>query len=126
MPLNDGKLLRLRVAVPARKLIGGTAQEALWVAIRNLKTFTTRELAFAASTDTLVIQPVVADRYLRRLRDAGYVALHRDAVAKSETWRLVPRMNTGPKPPMLMQVALVFDRNQKMVLDGPHSEEIVL
>lgn len=126
MPVNHGKMLRLRVPVPTRNLVGGTAQEALWVTIRSLKTFTTRELAIVASTDTLVIQPDVADRYLRRLRDAGYLTLQRDAVAKSDSWRLLPRMNTGPKPPMLVQVSLVFDRNKRTVLDGPHSEEIVL
>lgn len=126
MPVTPGKCLRLRVKEPVRALHGGTAQENLWVAIRNMKTFSTTEVAYAASTDKLKVTEDVAVRYLRRLRDAGYLTCALDAVSKATSWRLVPRMNTGPKPPMLLQVSLVFDRNLREVTDGPHSEECVL
>ncbi|MGL5166667.1 MAG: hypothetical protein ACRC9K_12345 [Afipia sp.] len=126
MALNHGKDLRLRVKVPVRDLLGGTAQENLWIAIRNLKSFTTTEVAFAASTDKLKVTDDVAMRYLRRLRDAGYLKLVLNLTSEDSNWRLVPRMNTGPKPPMMLQVNLVFDRNQGLVQDGPHSEECVL
>lgn len=126
MTYRQGTLMNLKVPVPQRKLAGGSAQENLWTAIRNLKSFTPAELAFAATTDTLKISETVAMRYLRRLRDAGYLTCVRDAVTKADAWRLVPRMNTGPQPPMMMQVTLLFDRNSKMILDGPHSEEVVL
>ena len=65
--------------------------------------------------------------YLRRLRDAGYVMLQRDATSRAaERWRLVPKMNTGPLAPMLMQVTLTFDRNSRRVFDGPHCAEVLL
>ena len=121
-----GTSINLRAAVPQRKLGGDTAQEHLWVAIRSLKRFSLAEVARAASTDTLVISEATALRYLRLLHDGGYLTIMRDAVAKTDEWRLVPRMNTGPKPPMLIQVSVVFDRNRVAVMGELNSAEVVL
>lgn len=126
MPLNEGKQLRLRVLPPSRKLVGGSVQENLWNAIRSLKSFTTTEAAFAATTDVLKIDDALAERYLGMLRDAGYLTVHHDTATHSKRWRLIPKMNTGAMPPMLMQITLTFDRNQKLVFDGPHASEVVL
>lgn len=127
MPVGHNEHIRLKIKPPERELRGGTTEECLWTAIRNLKTFTLPELAFAASTDKLLISAESTDLYLRRLRDAGYVTLLRDAAARaSERWRLVPKMNTGPRAPMLIQVTLTFDRNSRRVFDGPHSVEVLV
>lgn len=127
MPVGRNEHIRLRVMPPHRVLRGGTAEECLWTAMRALKTFTLPEVAFAASTDTLTVSQEIAELYLRRLRDAGYVMLQRDATSRAaERWRLVPKMNTGPLAPMLMQVTLTFDRNSRRVFDGPHCAEVLL
>lgn len=126
MPVTDGKQLRLRVTTPCRKLVGGSAQENLWNAIRSLKSFTTAEVAYAATTDVLKVTEAVAERYLGKLRDAGYLTVHHDPASRSKRWRLLPKMNTGAMPPMLVQITLTFDRNRKLVLDGPHAAEVVL
>lgn len=126
MPLNEGKQLRLRVLPPSRKLVGGSVQENLWNAIRSLKSFTTTEAAYAATTDVLKIDDAVAERYLGMLRDAGYLTVHHDTTAHTKRWRLPAAMNTGALPPMLMQITLTFDRNLKVVRDGPHAAEVVL
>lgn len=126
MPVNEGKQLRLRVLPPYRKLQGGSVQENLWNAIRSLKSFSTTEAAFAATTDQLKIDDATAERYFGMLRDAGYLAVQHDTLSHTKRWRLLPKMNTGALPPMLMQITLTFDRNRKMVQHGPHAAEVVL
>ncbi len=127
MPVGRNEHIRLKVKPPERELRSGTTEECLWTAIRNLKTFTLPELAFTASTDKLPVSAESTELYVRRLRDAGYVTLLRDPAARSsDRWRLVPKMNTGPRPPMLIQVSLTFDRNSRRVFDGPHAVELLV
>lgn len=103
-----------------------TIEGNLWTAIRALQSFSTKDVALQASTDDLWITEAVAEQHLRRLRDAGYVVAVRDLASRSSTWRLVPRMNTGPKPPLFLQVRLIFDRNLRRGTEGPFSEEAML
>lgn len=127
MPVGHNEHIRLiKVKPPERELHGGTVEECLWTAMRSLKSFAVPELAFSASTDKLRITEEIAGVYLRRLRDAGYVTFHKDATGGQDRWRLVPKMNTGPRAPMFMQITLTFDRNSRRVFDGPHCAEVLL
>lgn len=86
----------------------GTAN--MWRTMRILGTFSARELAVSASTETCVIKENTAARYLRYLCDAGY--LHN----QKGLYRFLPSMHTGPKPPMIQNVKRVWDQNLKKVM----------
>ena len=86
----------------------GTAN--MWRTMRILGTFSARELAVSASTETCVIKEDTAAKYLRHLHDAGY--LHNI----KGRYRFLPSMHTGPKPPMIQRVKRVWDQNLKKVM----------
>lgn len=101
-----------------------TGQEQMWRALRNLGAATYPELALAASTDEVVVDPVAAKTYLKMLVKAGYLVAMAQARPNVPTlWRLKPSMNTGPLPPLVMRTKLVWDQNEGRVVGEPRLEE---
>lgn len=98
---------------------GGSQQEHLWNAARSLRSFTLKELFFAATTDDVVIEPESATRYLRWLRDAGYFAVEITPRPRTETWRLKVAMNSGPLPPLPLEVTMLWDCNSRKLINPP-------
>lgn len=98
---------------------GGSQQEHLWNAARSLKIFTLRELFFAATTDDVKIDRKSAERYLRLLRDAGYFAVEITPRPRTETWRLKVAMNSGPLPPLPLEVTMLWDCNSRKLINPP-------
>jgi len=86
----------------------GTAN--MWRTMRILGTFSARELAVSASTDTCVIAESTAASYIRHLCDAGYIRKGK------YLFRFITAMYTGPKPPMVQRVKRVWDQNLKKVM----------
>jgi hypothetical protein len=111
---------RTLYAVPATRR-GASAPETtrerierhLWTAMRGLATFSTAELAAAASTDELRIDRHTAADYIRRLADAGAVidARPRREGVNSGTWRLRKIADTGPLPPRVVKLKVLADAN---------------
>lgn len=94
-----------------------TRQEQMWRAMRALAQFDYRELAFAASTDTVAVSPVAARDYIARLSHAGYLTTVRAAKPGTPAiWRLRPAMNTGPLAPLVMRTKFVWDANRQAVM----------
>ena len=102
----------------------GQIQQQLWTAMRTLPVFGVRELALAASTDTLSIKPRTAEEYVRRLTKAGVLTVV-DAYAKgkpgatgarSGTWRLKRAANSGPLAPKVFRATFVFDANRRAII----------
>jgi hypothetical protein len=123
MPVRDRQAVRLRIEVP-ETAPERRAEHNLWTAMRSLKRFTPQELLFAASTDELKISEPAMCRYLLRLRAAGLLAVQRNAALKSDSWFLKPGANTGPKPPRVIQLTMVWDDNSRIpVGDKIVSEE---
>jgi hypothetical protein len=116
--INVYKLLKKPKAAPRLRedgsVIKATTQEALWAAMRALKKFTTRELAYAATTDD-EIPAKTAQRYVNQLADAGYFTIHGLGNKPKEYW-LKPAMNTGPRPPSILVTEAVWDRNLKQIV----------
>lgn len=94
-------------------IIPPTAQEQLWRAMRNLKTFGLSELVFAARTDEVAPGYQTAKRYVCRLTSAGYL-LGLPTRGKM-LYRLKPSMDTGPKPPEARKLSaeLIWDPNKR-------------
>lgn len=101
------------------------AQDRLWRAIRTLRQFTQRELAFAATMDEPV--PLSTARwYANKLLEAGYlVEQPRSARNVAPVYRLKPGMNTGPKAPHVLEVQAVWDPNLGKIMGEPLAEEAV-
>lgn len=101
--------------------LAGTAQEQLWRAMRSLKLFGTRELAYAATVDR-VIPLKTAQRYVNELSRAGYLTAQNPRGAKRPAlYRLKPSMNTGPLPPSVLVTEAVWDRNLKTIVGEPQA-----
>ena len=97
-------------------VIARTAQECLWTSIRSLVTFTTRDLAFAATVDRPV-RLKTAQRYVNELARAGYLTAHHPhGSRRPAVYRLKPAMNTGPQPPSVLVTEQVWDRNLKKIV----------
>jgi len=111
---------------PARAPI--TAREAMWNAMRALRTFTARELAVSASTEERPVSLRSANLYIQRLAQAGVLqtitpperaAGRIGRVPRGATagvWRLARPADTGPQAPRLCNAGFVFDPNSNRVL----------
>lgn len=97
-------------------------QDQLWRAMRALKSFNARELAFAATTPDCRVPVQTALRYCAELVRAGYlVRVGKLGSHAGIVFRLKPGMNTGPLSPVILRVDTIYDRNLKRVI-GPASE----
>ncbi|OYY88794.1 MAG: hypothetical protein B7Y61_01030 [Rhizobiales bacterium 35-66-30] len=99
-----------------------TGQEQMWRAMRVLGTFGIPELAHAASTDLVPVNPVAAEHYVKHLAHAGYLhCVEEKHRISASTWRLKPSANTGPLPPLVMRTKFVWDQNQRVVKGDPEN-----
>jgi hypothetical protein len=97
-----------------RGLHGGTArQQALWTAIRGLRSFSVPELALSASTEELPIGLQLAVEYVQHLARAGYLRETGTLPRQRQTklYALVVARNTGPRAPILHRSEPAFDLN---------------
>lgn len=102
----------------------GKVFQNLWNAMRQLRQFTARELAFAATTEDLTVKEKTARAYLLRLSKAGIVVKIAPAnprLGTLATWRLMPRANTGPRAPAVTREG-VFDVNLQCLVNVTPSE----
>ena len=87
-------------------VIQGRGQENMWRTLRTLNhTVGYFELSALASTDEHPVSPNAARDYLGNLHHAGYV----NKVA--DKYHLLPKKNTGPRPPMIQRTKQVYDPN---------------
>jgi hypothetical protein len=109
--------------------IFSTQTEQVWTAIRALKTFGLAELVYAATTDDVKVTAAFARRYLHRLTVGGYLAVAQPHAGRhrKQIWRLVPKNNTGPKPPVPYRVTVMWDQNLNVEIgDYPIAEEVAI
>lgn len=95
-------------------------EQNMWTAMRQLKSFTPRDLAAHATTDETPVPLEAAQEYCRSLMGAEYLAVVRKAVpGKTEPiYRLTK--NTGPRAPREKRVRAVIDANteETIVIGG--------
>jgi hypothetical protein len=108
----------------------GLAQEQMWRVLRMLgRAVTCHELALHASTRDVPVSIDDAARYMEQLTRAGYVI--RSVVCRSMSTAIPPAYrlvsNTGPRPPMLVQLTGLFDPNHgRVVWTSPMNEEVAI
>lgn len=83
-----------------------SAQQEMWVAIKVLKTFSSRDLALATEHEDYA-----ASRYAKCLRKHGYLILHKRGKAGRHTYRYVPKMYTGFYAPFMTKKNNLYDIN---------------
>ncbi|WP_279480307.1 hypothetical protein [Aureimonas sp. SK2] len=121
------RLLKRPVTAPSLKADGtpshlGRAQAQIWNVMRSPMArhgITVVDLALFASTEVVPIARSTAQRYADRLEAAGYLLVGK---ASPKTYRLKPDMNTGPKPPAVIEARMIFDRNRGAIV-GPMAAE---
>jgi len=88
--------------------------------------FTYRDLLHWGQTDETPISVNTAKSYIQMLRAAGYlIQVDPGKPGTPATWRLDPRMNTGPQAPMILRAKLVFDPNRQEVIGPAEAEEVL-
>lgn len=113
--VNDTGNLAPRLTADGKPLI--EARDQMWRTMKMLSSFTSVDLAAAASTEECAVSPVDAKDYCKHLHKAGYLTLlrHPSPTAKA-VYRLLPSMNTGPHAPKVQRTKLVFDPNRQEVM----------
>lgn len=127
---RDNGIEAPRVNRSGHVVTNGLAHEQMWRALRMLgRAVTCHELALHASTRDVPVSVDDAGRYMEQLTGAGYVV--RSVVCRNmsaeipPTYRLIS--NTGPRPPMLVQLTGLFDPNcGRLVWTSPMNEEIAI
>jgi len=105
----------------------GLAQEQMWRALRLLKADTnSRELAAHAGTAAVPVSEGAAEAYLGALKLAGYLDCTREGKGLGRAgrgvqarYRLLPSRNTGPRPPMVCKLRVIYDPNEDKVVHAP-------
>ena len=95
-------------------------EQNMWTAMRQMKSFSPREVAAHATTEETEVTLEAAQDYCRALLGAGYLAVARKAVPgkTAAIYRLTK--NTGPRAPRVSRVRAVVDANteQTIVIGG--------
>jgi hypothetical protein len=91
----------------------GGRQARMWSAMRHLREFDYREIAWHASIEGAEVRLESAQSYVSQLWRAGYFVRVRAATpGVPARYRMHPRGNTGPKAPMVQRgTKRVFDPN---------------
>jgi hypothetical protein len=104
------RIVRDGEAPPSARSPGATMgfrQQAMWTAMRSLRTFTPAELALAASTELISITSDTARPFIFDLKNAGVIV-----PIGGNTYRLLPSRNSGPRAPIVLRKeGAVFDVN---------------
>ncbi|CAA0111503.1 Uncharacterised protein [BD1-7 clade bacterium] len=107
----------------------GRGRENLWRAMKLLGDFDWRELAMTASNDDVTVKPTEAKDYIKHLYRAGYLQCTQSSRSGSRAngslakYRLLPKKNTGPRPPQIQRIKQVYDPNLQQVVWSPNEEE---
>jgi hypothetical protein len=99
-----------RVSVVGEKVTQGEGNEAMWRAMKVLRTFDYTDIAKAATLGDLVVKPSTAKSYVSHMARAGYLATVRASKPGTPAKHRLAK-NTGPHAPAITRLKVVFDRN---------------
>jgi hypothetical protein len=125
-PIARYRIVPGRKSPPVQRLDGSThgdRQQQLWNALRATRGFiATRDLAFAASTDTVQVTQSLAAKYCAALAASGYLVRLADARGVA-SYRLRPDMNSGPRAPAALKTDGVYDFNLRRAVNVTGSDQ---
>lgn len=117
-----------RLTRSGKPVTQGLRQEAMWRCLRMLGPMDARQLAAHASSAGVEVKEETARRYVKALKRAGYLQVVHPCDrrrGKLEVLQLIPRMNTGPRPPQVQRVKTVYDPNLNKVMHADEPEELL-
>lgn len=126
--ITDNGIEAPRLTRDGQPVTQGLAQEAMWRCLRMLGAMDYRQLAIHASSAGVEVKETSAKRYVLALKKAGYLQVTQPAGRRKgalETLALIPRMNTGPRPPQIQRVGVVYDPNINKVMHADEPEEML-
>lgn len=122
-PAKAYRLLKAPRHAPRLQRSGGTVtqglgRQQLWRTIKMIGSFTSQDLAIAASTEEVTVAKGYADDYIKFLVRAGYLRVMKKSVTGVSTavYRMIPGKYTGPDAPMIQRIKRVYDPNLKKVV----------
>lgn len=117
---RDNGIEAPRFNIKGALVLEGTANERMWGTIRRLfksVDFNYRELAMFASTKTNTVSGATARRYMWFLHAAKYLeCTARQKKGQPARYRLIVTMDSGSRPPMIVQTEIVIDQNLNQVV----------
>lgn len=128
---NEWRLIRdvgseaPRVRPDGTPVTQGLAREQMWRTMKRLDGFSWRDLALAASTDSVPVADEDAKSYCHDLAVAGYLLEivkgkgGGKAVSHPSRYRFNRAKNTGPRAPMVQRMKTIFDPNLGRVVWHP-------
>lgn len=103
------------------------ASQCMWNLIRGplgRNGFTYKDLVHWGQTDETSIAVSSARSWIKLLNRAGYlIQLEAGNARRPATWRLDPKMNSGPRAPMMLRTKLIYDPNKQAVIGPSVAEE---
>lgn len=122
---RDVGVIAPRVRRDGTAVTQGLGREHMWKTMRILKEFDSRELALAASTESIQIARAEANYYCLMLHRARYLSIARESKpGTGARYRFNPHRNTGPRAPMIQRVRQVYDPNTGAIAWAPKPEEV--
>lgn len=106
----------------------GLAQESIWRCLRMLGALDSKQILSHVKAADIEISLENVRRYLRALKKAGYLQVVHAAMPqrrKPEVVALIPHMNSGPRPPQIQRVGVVYDPNWNKVMHADEPEEML-
>jgi len=98
-----------RVQKDGTPVTQGAGRKNMWEAMRIMRTFTSRELAVAASLPDCLVKESTAEDYAKHLCKAGYLRKN------GSSYMFLPTAYTGPMAPQIQRTKRVWDPNQHQV-----------
>lgn len=103
------------------------ARQQMWNVMRGpmgRDGFDLRDLLAWGSTAAVGIAEAEARSFVRALLRGGYLFVGQPGKSgRPARWRLRPKMNSGPKPPMCFRARMIFDPNLGQVVGETVAEE---
>lgn len=106
-----------RLTRQGKPVTQGAGVENMWRAMRLLSQFSYRDIAAHATTDTVKVSEETAKSYCGVLMRCGYLRVVQQANLRGRVavYRLI--RNSGPRPPMIQRIKVVYDPNLKTVFE---------
>lgn len=126
--IRDTGIEAPRLTRDGKPVTTGIGQEAMWRCLRMLGALDARKLAAHAASCGVEVKLGTAKSYVQMLKKAGYLEVVEPCnrrMSRLETLRLIPRMDTGPRPPQIQNVKTVYDPNLNKVMYTDEPEEML-
>jgi len=126
--IKDTGIEAPRLTRDGQPVTSGMGQEAMWRCMRMLGALDARQLAAHASSSGIEVKVTSAKRYVHMLKKAGYLEVVEPCnrrKGRMEKLCLIPRMDTGPRPPQIQNVKTVYDPNLNKVMYADEPEELL-